>query len=207
MAQFVKGLLAGLQGGVPDISKCIPDFQGAINDAQSGANDLVQGISSFSPSQCVSGVNEFILMLSQVSKGLDDCGLSQLGDAVAQFIPGLDVCVVDHNRMFLKFCVDSSIPLTLCSMPLISSPTLRYVSFPREWLPLLLLVLESASLTRISQSAVNDCANPSYACGQEIGDIVRLLSGMGGIAARERALLIVATREQLFARAHQKARR
>lgn len=64
--EFVEGLVEGLVGSLPNISNCIPDFKGSINDAQMACNDLVQGISSFSSSQCLAGVNDLITMLSEV---------------------------------------------------------------------------------------------------------------------------------------------
>lgn len=47
-------------------------------------------------------------------------------------------------------------------------------------------------LTQLSQSAVTDCQNPGYACGHEIGDVIRILAGSGARLRRDQALFVMA---------------
>lgn len=44
----------------------------------------------------------------------------------------------------------------------------------------------------LSQAAVTDCQNPGYECGQEVGDVIRILAGIGARDRRDRALRVAA---------------
>ena len=58
-----------------------------------------------------------------------------------------------------------------------------------------------SSLTKfLIQSAVTDCQNPGFNCGQEIGDIIHILAGLGARLQREKALLEVAARAEARAK-------
>lgn len=96
MVAFIKGLVAGLGGAVPNINDCIPDFEGAITDAQTGCSDLVQGISQFNPSECVSAVNDLIQMLSEVRSHLRCLLSSPSCGSIGVFLPVNCVDVSEH---------------------------------------------------------------------------------------------------------------
>jgi hypothetical protein len=52
---FVQGLVSGLTGSAPDISKCIPDFEQTLTDAQTAVNTLNAGFQSESISEVGNG--------------------------------------------------------------------------------------------------------------------------------------------------------
>lgn len=58
---------------------------------------------------------------------------------------------------------------------------------------------EFSTLTT-TQSAVTNCQNPGYVCGNEIGNIIRILAGTGARVRRDRALHVIAARAEAQAK-------
>lgn len=61
-------------------------------------------------------------------------------------------------------------------------------------------MLNAATVITDAEAAVTDCQNPGFACGQEIGDIIKIIAGLGARVQRDRALMVIAAREELRAK-------
>ncbi len=48
------------------------------------------------------------------------------------------------------------------------------------------IILNAASVINDVENAVNNCQNPGYACGSDIGDLIHILIGLGAPAEAAR---------------------